>query len=291
VAIDRGGVRHLLVAESSDLDELADALRALGHEVTRGRADDPEASRGIDAVVSGAARADGVPVTTRRQREMFIGMAVHDLKNPLATIVGNAEYLDQAPELSPDSRDSVHDLRASATLLGRVVLELADAGRGLDGPLVPTLAPVEMGTLMNDVLRGALPRAIRREVALILDTDLDPTPELLDRDLVRRVIETLLDNALKHAPAGSAVTLRARTRPRTIRIDIHDDGPEIPVDELGRIFDRAAVFDPGTGGLAMRAVRRLAALFCLLVCEAHGGRVWVECPASGGSTFCLELPR
>lgn len=291
MAINRGVVRHLLVSEGSDLDELAEALRALGHEVTRGRTDDPEASRGVDAVVCGAGDKDDAALSARRLREMFIGMAVHDLKNPLATIVGNAEYLDQAPELSPDSRDSVRDLSASATLLGRVVLEFADAGRGLDGPLVPVRTSVDVGSLMNDVLRAALPRAMRREVALILDTDLDPTTELLDRDLVRRAIDTLLDNAMKHAPAGSAVTLRARTRPRSIRIDIHDEGPAIPADELDRIFDRAGVFNPGNGGLAMRAVRRLAALFCLLVCEAHGGRVWVECPPSGGATFCLELPR
>ncbi len=283
--------RRFLVGEAPELDEVAAALAALGHDVARGRADDPSVAGGVDAIVLGA-REHAAGLDLRKQREMFIRMAVHDLKNPLATIVGNAEYLGQAPELSRDSRDSVADVIASASLLGRIVLELGDVDRGLDGPLVPARSAVDIGTLLGQITRDALPRATHRGVSLVLDTDLDPSPDMFDRDLVRRAIDTLVDNALKHAPPGSAVTLRAHARSGSVRVEIHDEGPSIADDELPRIFDRAAVFDhSGNGAVAPRALRRLAALFCMLVCEAHRGRAWAESPTSGGATFCLELPR
>lgn len=283
--------RRLLIGDAPELDELAAALAALGHDVARGRADDPSVAGAVDAILVGA-NEHAAGLDLRKQREMFIRMAVHDLKNPLATIVGNAEYLSQAPELSGDSRDSVLDVIASASLLGRIVLELGDVDRGLESPLVPAKAPVDIGTLLGQITRDALPRATHRGVTLVLDTDLDPSPDMFDRDLIRRAIDALVDNALKHAPPGSAVTLRAHARSGSVRVEIHDEGPSIPDDELGRIFDRGAVFDhSGNGGVAPRALRRLATLFCMLVCEAHRGRAWVESPSSGGATFCIELPR
>jgi two-component system, sensor histidine kinase and response regulator len=227
----------------------------------------------------------------RKLREMFIAMVAHDLKNPLATVVGNAEYLSQAPELSHESRESVTDLLASASLLGRVLTELVDTGRGLDGPLEPTLVPVAVETFLRDRARAWLPRASLSGVAIAVDCDLGPDKDAgmaMDPDLVRRVLETLLDNALKHAPSGTTVTLAARQRAGFLRLEVRDEGQPIPTSELATLFDRAAVFDHSTSGGAPRSVRRLAALFCLLVTEAHGGRIWVE-SNENGVTFCLEL--
>lgn len=226
----------------------------------------------------------------RKLREMFIAMVAHDLKNPLATVVGNAEYLSQAPELSRDSRESVTDLLSSAGLLGRVLMELVDTGRGLDGPLEPTLVPVDVDALLGDIARAALPRASVVGVAIAVDSDLGHGRESIDRDLVRRVLENLLDNALKHAPSGTTVTLRARPRGGLLYLEVHDEGRPIPPGELSMLFDRAAVFDHSTSGGAPRSVRRLAALFCLLVAEAHDGRIWGESNDTGVS-FCMELRR
>ena len=98
------------------------------------------------------------------------------------------------------------------------------------------------------------------------------------------------DNALKHAPSGTTVALRSRARGGVLRFEVHDEGRPIPPGELATLFDRAAVFDHSTSGGAPRSVRRLAALFCLLVAEAHGGRIWGESDDEGVS-ICLELRR
>src|SRR5262249_21002170 len=197
----------------------------------------------------------------------------------------------QATELSTDSRDAVWDLGISASLLGRGMLQLGDVDRGLDALLAPVKAPVNIGPLLGQVTRDAVPRANHRGVALVLEADADPSPEPLDRDLVRRAVETLVDNALKHAPPGSVITLGARSRPGSTRIEVHDEGPSIPPPELARIFDRGAIFDAtSAGGSAPRALPRLAALFCLVVSEAHGGRAWAERPPAGGVTFLPPPP-
>ncbi len=247
----------------------------------------PELAARVDELLARRHFEDAA-AEARNRREIFIAMVVHDLKNPLATILGNAEYLSQAPELSSDSREAVHDLLLSATLLGRVVMELVDVGKGLDGPLAPAFADLDLGALLADLARGQQARASQQGVALSLENELDGAHIVADRELIRRLVDTLIDNALKHAPRGTTVTLTALARPGQVALRVHDDGRAIAPEHLGKIFDRSDDFERGSGGA--RAGRRLAMLFCRLVCDAHGGRIWAESRPEGGATFCVELP-
>ncbi len=247
----------------------------------------PELAARVGALLARRQLEDAA-AEARHRRELFIAMVVHDLKNPLATILGNAEYLSQAPELSADSRESVHDLLHSAGLLGRVVMELVEVGKGLDGPLAPVLIEVDVAALLVDLARSYQKRASQQGVALALENEQPEARVVADRELVRRLIDTLLDNALKHAPRGTTVTVGALARDGKVTLRVHDEGRGIAPEQLARIFERGDDLDSGGGGA--RAERRLAMLLCRLVCDAHGGRIWAESRPEGGATFCVELP-
>ena len=125
-------------------------------------------------------------------------------------------------------------------------------------------------------------------MVIALENELGETRIDADRELVRRLIDTLLDNALKHAPRGTTVTVAGSARAGRITLRIHDDGRGITPEQLGRIFERDVDLERSNGGA--RAGRRLAMLFCRLVCDAHGGQIWAESRAEGSATFCVELP-
>src|SRR5262249_45776083 len=107
------------------------------------------------------------------------------------------------------------------------------------------------------------------------------------RELVRRLVDTLVDNALKHAPRGTTVTVSATARAGRATIRVHDDGRAIAPEQLARIFARTDDLERSGGA---RSGRRLAMLFCRMVCDAHGGRIWADSGPGEGATFCVELP-
>jgi two-component system, sensor histidine kinase and response regulator len=110
-----------------------------------------------------------------------------------------------------------------------------------------------------------------------------------DRDLLRRVLENLLENALRYAPKASRVSLSALMHPDEIELRVADQGKGVPENLREGIFERFVQLDSGDR-TAPRTGRGLGLTFCRLAVEAHGGRIYVE-DASPGAVFCIRLPR
>jgi signal transduction histidine kinase len=256
--------RVLIVGGGADATSAAEVVRAAGHDVVR--------VEDASAAEKELARAE----RTAALRARLVSVAVHDLRNPLASILGNAEYLGQARELSPDSREAVADLLASAKLFAQILAELRAVSRGLDGEIAAAPTPLaDASTLVREVVRGALPRAQRAGLTLSVECD-DAVPARADRELLRHVLDDLVDNALRNAPQQTLVAVEARRRDGAAVIEVHDQ--RRPPESVERLFEVDGG-DPVSG-------RRLALIFCRLACEAMGARVWAE---SGGSGFTLRL--
>jgi two-component system sensor histidine kinase KdpD len=259
--------RVLVVGGGADAAAAAAAVRAAGHQVVH--VEDATASE------KELARAE----RTAAVRARLVSIAVHDLRNPLASILGNAEYLGQARELSPDSREAVSDLLASAKLFAQILAELRAVSRGLDGEIVTTVAVADAAVLVREVVRGAQSRA--EHAGLLLSVDSDPTvPVRADRELLRHVVDDLIDNAVRNAPSRSLVTVEARKRGDTAIIEVSDQRAVPAALEL--------LFDAEGGDAA--SGRRLALIFCRFACEAMGAKVWAEAGAAGGLKLSVELP-
>jgi two-component system sensor histidine kinase/response regulator len=220
------------------------------------------------------------------QKERLTSFVVHDLKNPVNAIDLHAQILCRSKELSPDARESVTSIRAETRHLMRLITNLLDISKSEEGQLVPNKVPVAWPTLVNSVLEAFSPQAqarnIRMEAAITLETI------RVDRDLFQRVLENLVENAIRHAPNDSVVRVEDRRLPQEVEIRVGDRGSGVPPDQRERIFDRFVQIDSSTQ-LASRTGRGLGLTFCKSAVEAHGGRIWVE-DENPGAVFCMRLP-
>lgn len=228
----------------------------------------------------------------RQAKEQLHALIVHDLKSPLTAVMMNASFILEDVKAAGLDVEPVRDVIHASERLHRMVMDILDVSRSESGRLLPRLAPVQITALIDraEVGVGAALRA--RKLGLTREGALSPSDlsVSLDASLIDRVLQNLLDNACKYAPAGTAVVLRLANDERVLRLDVLDEGPGVPDALKDKVFELYAQAESDVLNRA-RSSRGLGLAFCKLAVEAHGGRIWVEDRPGGGSAFCVELPR
>jgi len=213
-------------------------------------------------------------------KNTFLTAVSHDLRTPLATILGNAVTLEHADELglTDEERQSMlRSLSAKARRLTDLITDLLDIDRLTRGALEPRRAVEELASLLERVARDTDLLHDRT-----LQLDLRPTVVMVDRSMIERIVENLLANAAKHTPPNARIWLSVRAVGQGAEIVVADDGPGVPQSLRESLFDpfergpSANPQSPGVG-LGLSLVARFA--------ELHGGRAWVEERAGGGAAF------
>lgn len=216
------------------------------------------------------------------QKEQLVAFLVHDLKNPVNAIELHAELVLRDPNGSERSRRAAGKIRDEGRALLRMITTLLDISKADEGRLAPARRHFEIDPLVGGVIDELEIRAHTAGVRLAREVS---APTLSgDPDLLRRVLENLIENAIRHAPEGSEVRVTARTADGGIELRVQDAGPGVPAEQRERVFERFVQ----AGGVAMRANRGLGLAFCKLAVEAHGGRIWIE-DASPGAAFCVWI--
>jgi len=208
---------------------------------------------------------------------------VHDLKSPLAAILGNLELLGR--RAGSDLAPLVERSQQGAERMRKMILDLLDVERIEDGRLVPQLAQVELGALARVAIEEHEVQARARRVELSF-VACGPVWAEADTGLLRRILDNLLSNALAHSPAGSRIEVRAGQRPEGVELTVTDQGPGVPEALREKVFEKYARV--GSQGDATN--RGLGLTFCRLAIEAHGGTIWVEAAPAGGACFRAVLP-
>jgi signal transduction histidine kinase len=243
-----------------------------------------------------------------RQKTVFLASAAHELKTPLAVMKGYYDLLlsGSLGKLSERQRDMLQESKESCDRLVRLVSMFLNYSALESGKLVLQLRENDLGDCIKDLAcrwQDAFQRANVR-----LDVRLDPSlPHFkFDFQKVQQCIANLLDNALKHTPAGGCVSLigephfwerrvadaaraeeRRRengSRPNSVLISISDTGGGIAAEYHQEIFEEFVRVDPSSSGmgLGLAITKRLI--------QAHRGKVWVDSEAGRGSTFSFLLP-
>ncbi|HEY0191503.1 MAG TPA: ATP-binding protein [Kofleriaceae bacterium] len=238
-------------------------------------------SRGAEIVspLSELATREAEREAGQAARTRMAQLIVHDLKNPLTVIGANATYVLESGTVDPSSADALRDVLGAAARMQAMLLDLLDTSREAagDGKLIARKRPVELAALVSSVV-GHSPR---------LDVDVDPELTLTaDPSLLTRLLENLLDNAQRHAPSGSAITISAQRTRDGVLLSVADLGPGIADLHKHRIFDRYVQLDAST----KRTGRGLGLVFCKLAAEAHDGAIYVEDNRPRGARFCVSLP-
>jgi two-component system sensor histidine kinase/response regulator len=216
------------------------------------------------------------------QREQLIAFLVHDLKNPVHAIKLHSELIARDQQASARSRSSAASIQSDTAALLRMIMNLLDLSKSDEGRLVPASLPIELAELAAEVKLAMAARARTAEVDLTIDVA--PRTIAGDPDLIRRVLENLVDNAIRHAPEGTAVRIATRDQPAGVEICVADLGAGVPEALRERVFDRFV-----QGEAPSRAGRGLGLAFCKLAITAHGGSIWIE-DGSPGAVFCIRLP-
>ncbi|HEY5803110.1 MAG TPA: sensor histidine kinase KdpD [Lysobacter sp.] len=227
---------------------------------------------------------------TERLRSALLSSVSHDLRSPLASIIGSASSLDHyADAMSAQDRHSLLDtIRVEGERLDRYIQNLLDMTRLGHGGL--TLNRDWIG--VDELIGSAVARLQRYEPGATFEMSIEPglRPIWVHPALVEQALFNVLENAAKFSPPGAAITIRAQTvADDQLRIDVRDRGPGIPEDERKRIFDMFYSVERGDRG---RQGTGLGLAICQGMIGAHGGSVEALPGSDGvGTTIRITLPR
>ena len=222
-----------------------------------------------------------------RLRSDLTNMMVHDLRSPLASIVSSIDLIFRGitGAVTLQQRDVLAIAHLSTQKLLNMINLLLDISRLEGGRMPIEQAPLTVRELSDTALTAMHVLAESRGVTL--EPELAEAAEVFaDRELVLRVLQNLLDNALKFSPKGSRVRLSASMDGGgMVRFVVRDTGSGIRDSDLEQIFAKF-----GQSGNRRNSGSGLGLTFCKLVVETHGGRIWVESELGLGSSFFFTLP-
>ena len=221
-------------------------------------------------------------------KSQLIATVSHELKNPLTSIVGHLEMLEQVPDLDPLALASVAAMDRASGRLSRVINDLLLLSR-VDDPTTPVVAlPVDMHAVLEDVLDVNAVSARNKELTIHVAAPDGPVFALGDHDELDRVCANLVSNAVKYTPPGRSITVTLDRMGDRVLLACADEGIGISredQDQLFREFFRSAnpeaYSQPGTG-LGLAIVQRIV--------HRHDGRITVDSEFGKGSTFTVDLP-
>jgi len=227
----------------------------------------------------------------QEKKRVLAALVVHDLRNPLAALQGNLSLLEEelatgsgASELSREILGDCTELVGKTLELVNGILDVEELEEGL---LAARPSEIRLLDLVNKSAKShAVPlrqRELRLELALA-----DSLVVRLDPELFHRLLENLLDNAVRYAVRGGVVRVQAELTDGWLTVGVGNDGPAIPAVERDKIFGRYYRLDARRAGA--RANRGLGLYFCRLAAEAHGGLIAVE-ESPPGTLFVVRIPQ
>ena len=226
-----------------------------------------------------------------RLKEDFLATVSHELRTPITSMLGALGLL-RGPRVA-ENPERVAELLEIAERNGSRLLvlvnDLLDLQRLEDGALRFQMAPLRLGPLLDESVRGIEGFARLYKVRLRVETDAADAALVSDRDRLAQVLYNLLSNAIKFSPAGQEVLLAGRAEDGHVEIAVRDHGPGIPEEFRSRLFEKfAQAEDPrtrrqGGSGLGLSISKKLI--------EGLGGTIAVTSAPEAGTTVTVRLPR
>ncbi|HSK02808.1 MAG TPA: ATP-binding protein [Kofleriaceae bacterium] len=221
-----------------------------------------------------------------KSRDDVLGVVAHDLRNPLGSILLQAEMLRSSGG-EPGSRphERAEGIARSARRMNRLIQDLLDVTRMEAGSLSIDRARIAAGEVLGECAEAQRPLAVAASLELRLEVAPDLPDVWADRDRLQQVFENLIGNAIKFTGPGGAITVGAAPRDGEVLCRVADTGAGISAEDLPHVFDRFwQAQRPGRHGAG------LGLAIAKGIVEAHGGRIWVESTPGRGSSFFFTMP-
>jgi signal transduction histidine kinase len=215
----------------------------------------------------------------------FVAMVSHELRTPLTSIIGFAKTMQSLHLTIEQQRDYLRIIEIEGKRLAELIEEYLDISKIESGNFALKMAPfdfIEMAKETTDSLNVLYGSRISLRIV-------EPVPQVIgDRNMLKRVIINIIDNACKYSPAESPVTMTVQTREGRIVVSVEDSGPGIPVEDNDRIFEKFYRGKNGASGRYRGTGLGLAISRGLV--EAHDGTIHLACDRNPGTTVIIEVP-
>jgi signal transduction histidine kinase len=271
-------VRHL----ESTVRRIASGDRRV--RVASGRADEiGRVGRAVDDLVDRLDVLEDERAVMEDERKTLLGNIGHDLRSPLAALQAATEALIDG--VAPDPQRYLRSMQRDIDALRSLIDDLALLSRLESGNLELERVPIDLVELADDAVESLAPTAAAEGVSLQLIAD-RAVHVVANPMSITRVIRNLIDNAIRHSPPGSSVSVEVTSETGGV-VRVTDDGPGFPPDFRDHAFERFTRADPsrsrlsGGTGLGLAIARRLV--------EAHGGQIWIDSTQKASVAFAVPV--
>jgi signal transduction histidine kinase len=216
----------------------------------------------------------------------------HDLRTPLTALRVLTEAVEDRIVSGPTRRRYLKEMQTHVAVLSGLIEDLFELSRAQAGELATETRSVEIGELVSETVAAMRPAGDGKGVMLLAEpvagrNAMTSLEARADPEQIRRVLMNLLDNAIRHTPAGGSVVARVSRCDGRVEVEVADEGEGIAEEDREQVFeafhrgaDNGARTGPGTG-LGLAIARAIVA--------AHGGEIWIA-PAQRGARVCFALP-
>jgi signal transduction histidine kinase len=267
--------------------------------VPAGRDEVAQLAEAFNAMAARLERADADARALEAARRDLVAWASHDLRTPLASLRAMLDALADGVVTDPETvARYVQQSQTETARMSALIDDLFELAQIDAGSLVLRCEPSSMADLISDTLEAFSARATARQVRLsgTVADGLDPV--WMAPEKISRVLSNLVENAIRHTPAGGAIEVQAGLEAENVRVSVRDTGEGIPPEDLPRVFERFYRGDVArTRAQTAPEPRRSSAgaglglAIARAVVEAHGGRIWAESKPGEGTRMEFVLPR
>jgi len=234
-----------------------------------------------------AAEAEERLKELNKLKDTYLGIAAHDLRNPLSSIRGMSQMLVEMELDDGTKRSFLESIYRVSNQMLTLVNDLLDVSVIESGKFDLRLTEENLSKLAKERAELVAGSAEKKQIKLTTDLQ-EVSNSLFDPDRMRQVIDNLLTNAIKFSPAGTTVDLACRQTKQSLEISVADQGPGIPSEDIDKLFGtfQKLSVQPTAGekstGLGLSIVKKIV--------DAHGGEITVDSKVGKGSVFTVRIP-
>lgn len=226
-----------------------------------------------------------------REKNQLLGMAAHDLRNPLSIIQGFSQLIIERLKVSNDEESvkMLGRIKHSSSFMLQLINDLLDVSTIEAGEINLHISRFDLVSFLDEVIFLVSKLALAKQITLVKNCSLESLEISGDRNKIEQVFTNLLTNAIKFSNPSSEVNISLEANDKEIIFSIQDQGAGIPVEERDKLFKpfsktsaKGTAGEPSTG-LGLAIVNKIVL--------AHKGRVWVESEVGVRTTFFVALPR
>lgn len=223
------------------------------------------------------------------EKDHFLGIAAHDLKSPINSVLGLINLLKREENLTESQLEYLSIMERSCIGMKSLVSNLLDINKIEQGGAVLQKEEIEIKNIINTQKNIFSDLALQKGIKLNFEDHTQNTSLMADKDALNRILENLLSNALKFSVSSTEVKLKVSATPTHITFEIKDQGPGISKSDLPKLFgkfQRLSARPTGgesSSGLGLSIVKELV--------ELMKGKISVDTKEQEGSTFLVEIPR